>query len=301
MLRVLLGIVFAAVAAAEPVWVSFDGTLEPTPPTVTIVSGSPTSVTFHIVVHGMFVQDTVVDGQTYHVLQLPDEGMMADVGLPQLPRVTRLVGFAPGAAVTAQLAFNDEVILSGYHVFPAQCPADYPSPPPPFSINSAVYNSDVWFPDPGATASVFELGVWRDLGTAVAVVKPLVFNPVRQELRVHRSVTVTYQFAGGESLPVAVLPDYHGAYTPTPWRTSVTSELAPSLHKKTLCTGFCSGRAGRAGSSHGASSRSASGKPCGVAPCVCSTFLARAQMMSGPSSAADTWSPWAGILYTSCS
>uniref|UniRef100_A0A7C4GB70 Gingipain propeptide domain-containing protein n=1 Tax=candidate division WOR-3 bacterium TaxID=2052148 RepID=A0A7C4GB70_UNCW3 len=127
----------------------------------------------------MLVKDTVVEGTTYQKLQFPEEGTMSDVGLPQLPQVTRLVGFAPEATVSAHLTFGDELTMPGYYVVPAQHPADYPYPPPPFSLNSAVYNTDAWFLGPGATASASELGVWRDLGTAVAVIRPLVFNPVQ--------------------------------------------------------------------------------------------------------------------------
>ncbi len=74
----------AVVIHGEPVWVSFDDTPEPVPPTVEIVSGDANQVIYSIQVHGMLVSDTVVEGEVYRRLELPGEGVLSDEGLPEL-------------------------------------------------------------------------------------------------------------------------------------------------------------------------------------------------------------------------
>lgn len=203
----------------QAAWVSFDGTTEPTPPTVHVGDASPAGVTLDITVHGMLVMDTVVAGVSYHVLAFPGEGAMSDVGFPQLPQVTRLVGHAPEAAVSVDVSCDDTLVLGGYNVYPAQEPVFEPGCSPSFDVNQALYSRDAWFPDPSESAPAVNLGVWRDLSVVVAVARPVVFNPVRQQLRVFRSLTVTFGFAGGAPLPSAVLPDTGGC-TPTRWPTT---------------------------------------------------------------------------------
>jgi hypothetical protein len=200
-------------ASAEPVWVPFDSA-GPIPPTVNIVSASPSHVKFHVIVHGVFVEDTVVDGATFQKLSFPGEGTMSDLGRPQLPQVTRLIGFASGAGPLSQVELGDQLELEGYYVFPAQIPEvdSYPGQSNPFMIDNAVYGADAYFPALGDVATAHELGVWRELGAAVAIVRPFHFNPVQRKLIVYRTLTVTYTFAGGSALPAVVTSPYYRAY-----------------------------------------------------------------------------------------
>ena len=208
-LSVLLG---ATTAASESVWISFDGTPEPQPPTVSIDDASQTSVTLHIQVHGMFVRDTVVEGTRYDIFSFPEEGTESDVGRPQLPQVTKLVGFAPEATISVDVGYDDLLVLSGYYAFPAQEPVFEPACPLAFAVDPTTYFSDVWFPDIYGSAHEVFLGVWRDLSVSVVVARPVVFNPVQQQLRIYRSLTVTVSFEGGEPLPLAVLAEYWRMY-----------------------------------------------------------------------------------------
>jgi hypothetical protein len=147
-------------ASAEPVWVPFDRA-SPSPPTVTIVSASPTHVQFHITIHGMFVADTVVGGTKFQILSFPGEGTMSDLGRPQLPQVTRLIGFAPGAELSSRVEFGEQLDLKGYYVFPAQIPQmdSYPGRPSAFVLDSAVYGADAYYPARGDVPETYELGV----------------------------------------------------------------------------------------------------------------------------------------------
>jgi hypothetical protein len=214
-LRVCILLTFGMVSAA-PVWVPFDNnTPGPVPPSLDIVSADVNHVKLHVVAHGMFSEDTFAGGDTFQVLSFSEEGTMGDLGLPQLPQVTRIIGFAPGATVTISVEYGDELELAGsYYVFPAQYPLDDSDPDPnyPFVIDSAVYGTDAYFPGTDGIGSDMELGAWRDIGVAVGIVRPLMFNPVEQKLLVYRSVYVDYTFADGAPLPTEVSPERYRAY-----------------------------------------------------------------------------------------
>jgi hypothetical protein len=200
-------------ASAEAVWIPFDSA-SPTPPTVNVISGTSGYVQFQIMVHGMFVDDTVVGGTTFQILSLPGEGTMSELGWPQLPQVTRLIGFAPGAEPTSQYEFGDSLSLEGYYVFPAQIPQtdSYPAQAGPFVLDSGAYRANEYYPALDDVAATHELGIWRDLGAAVAVVRPFHFNPAQRKLVVYRTLTVTYTFEGGSALPAAVALPCYQAY-----------------------------------------------------------------------------------------
>jgi len=213
---------------AEPVWVSFDGTEDPTPPSVSIVSASQTHVTIQVTTHGMFAEDTIVNGTGYQILSFPEEGAMRDLGRPQLPQVTRLIGFAAGAVLSTGVNHSDEVQLDGYYIFPAQHAEvdSFPGPIWPFTVDSTAYRADAFFSG-GSVASVHELGVWRDLGTAVATVRPLQFSPGLRRVRIYRSVTATFEFSGGTGLPTLIPPQYYRAYAGSLLNFSYLGMLEP--------------------------------------------------------------------------
>jgi hypothetical protein len=205
---------FGLVGAA-PVWIPFDNnTPGPVPPSVDIVSADVNHVKIHVVARGMFTEDTLAEGDTYQILSFPGEGSMGDLGLPQLPQVTRIIGFASGATVAIGVEYGDELELAGsYYVFPAQYPLDDSHPPNyPFVLDSSVYGTDAYFPGTDSIGSDEQLGAWKDIGVAVGIVRPLQFNPVQQKLLVYRSVFITYTFTGGASLPAEVSTQRYRAY-----------------------------------------------------------------------------------------
>lgn len=215
----VLVIAFALLTAAvqaEPVWVSFDGTPEPIPPTVEILSADVNHVFYDIQVHGMLVSDTVVEGVTYQRLSFPGEGALSDEGLPELPYVCRYVGYAPNATTVLAAGYLDEVELWNYQVFPAQPvnPWTYPPwPLPEFALDSATYASEGPFPDYPLEFLLDTLGVWRDLELAQVGVIPFHYYPAEGRLVVHTHVILVVSFAGGEGLPPEVAESRYHAYT----------------------------------------------------------------------------------------
>lgn len=200
-------------ALVAQTWVTFDGTTVPTPPTVTIIEADAYHVTYEVSLHGMLVQDTTVDGVLYQIISLPNEGEMADTGKPQIPHVTRLVGFGQGASVSAVSEFSAEQTFEDYYIFPGQIPASdtYPPPEYPFLIDSATYATDSFYPAEEDANVTAELGIWRDLGVAAVGILPFRFNPVQRTLVAYTSITATFTFAEGGPLPGEVFSPYYQA------------------------------------------------------------------------------------------
>ncbi|MEO0101177.1 MAG: C25 family peptidase propeptide domain-containing protein [candidate division WOR-3 bacterium] len=99
-------------------WISFDGSTSPTPPSINIISGDRNHIKYEIVLHGMLVEDTTIDGETYQILDLPGEGTTSEVGKPRLPQINRMIALSPNSSITVILDSLEGLSLSNYNVFP---------------------------------------------------------------------------------------------------------------------------------------------------------------------------------------
>ncbi len=209
----------AVVIHGEPVWLSFDATSpQAVPPSVEIVDGDPNHVVYDIKIHGVLVSDTLVEGDVYHRLSFPDEGALGDEGLPELPFVTRIVGYAPDAQTSITAQCEGEVVLLDYLVYPAQPGVTLtypPSPPPPFKIDSEFYASDTTYPE--KPQFLDQLGVWRDLRTDLAGVVPFCYIPGARKLVVYTRIILKVTFGGANELPSGEieLPPGGSGFPPT--------------------------------------------------------------------------------------
>lgn len=178
-----------------------------------MVSGDAGHVIYEVIVPGMLVSDTTINGSTYRQLRFPGEGALCDESLPELPAVSRITGHAPDAQVTIQAQFSDSVVLSDYLVFPAQPAWTWtypPAPPPPFAIDSAFYQTNASYPQ--AREYLDTLGTWRDLGIHVTAVVPFRYNPTSRELVAYTRIILTVTFQGGDGLPPVVARSRHQSY-----------------------------------------------------------------------------------------
>ncbi len=71
-------------------WVSFDGTPTPTPPSITILQNDAQAVVLNVKIHGMFSEDTTVEGITYQLIYIPQEITTSDIVKAEIPILKRL-------------------------------------------------------------------------------------------------------------------------------------------------------------------------------------------------------------------
>ncbi len=186
-------LLFPLCLLAKPRWISFDGTQNPTPPRVEIVTGGRTGVTYRITIPGMLVDDKTINGATYHTIELPGVKSGWEVGNPELPNISRLIAIAPRTDVSIKITAQTRE-LTGYYVFPYQKPRCENEPPPPFTINEAVYQTNAFYP----VISYGKNGpsIFRDYRVMLASFRPITFNPTTKVLKISTVMTIECKFAG---------------------------------------------------------------------------------------------------------
>jgi len=190
---VALLLIGAAVGVAE--WLSTDSTSEPTPPTITIVSNSDAGTVIDVVVHGVTRQQRVVDTTVFDAIALPGHGLAClDIGKPELPKITHLLGIPDGASVNVQFTALDSVTFDSILCWPYQGPQVEDSTYP-FVIDQDFYNKDTFYPF--ARASLMETGIWRDLAVANIQDYPARNNPQTRKLRVYSWFRISVSYSGG--------------------------------------------------------------------------------------------------------
>jgi len=115
---IALLLIGAAVGVAE--WLSADGTPVPTNPTVTILSNDNTGTVLDVTVHGVSKEPRVVGDSTYYEVSIPgDFAANLDVGKPEVPKLSHLLGIPDSAQVSVSLqpldnAFFDSILCYPY-------------------------------------------------------------------------------------------------------------------------------------------------------------------------------------------
>jgi hypothetical protein len=153
---------------------------------------------------GFWVMEREEDGDLYHLLTIPGAGWLSDIGRPHLPVVSRLVAVPPAGPVQLEILDREEVVLEGYHVYPAQKPLPelMAFSGHPFTVDSRFYLQDLTYPE--RQAEIVRTEQWRDYYVAQVVVNPIRTNPSKGQLVVCRRMLL--EIKGSGSLPAS-----HGA------------------------------------------------------------------------------------------
>ncbi|MFB0509618.1 MAG: C25 family cysteine peptidase, partial [bacterium] len=191
-----------------------------TPPTINIVSGSRSDLTLKISLHGMLVEDTIVNGITYHVLSIPKCAQISDIGKPMLPFISEMIAIHPQRQVRLSADSLEFIVLDNYYVFPAQYPQNGSVYQVfPFVIDETLYTQNIFYP--GITTKYKRPAIFRDLRVSNLSLFPVFFNPQTHQLRVLKKAILRASFSGTDSIntlptwPTSVAPLYGNIYRST--------------------------------------------------------------------------------------
>jgi hypothetical protein len=148
---------------------------------------------------GMYKINATVNNTQFHRLNVPNAGHSTVVGEPAVPVITRYFEVPSDVDLSVEILYQDEHLLDGYNVIPAQEPPDdvVNATPSPFALDEAVYTTDAFFPS--YTASL-EGENGRDpiiiRGHRIVALSfyPVQFNPVTQQLKAHSVIEVRLNY-----------------------------------------------------------------------------------------------------------
>ena len=160
-----------------------------------------------------------LDNTQYQTVRLSGESSTLDPGVPDLPRVTRLImigntGDVELVITDQSFTIQSDVLPSPYQPLMAEDDPQYMEFVPPLN---AVYQSNEWYPPQIATISA--PAVMRDVRFVVLTIFPAQVNPVTHELRVYDNIEVMVENIGGFGeneiyiQPSTITPSFKALYT----------------------------------------------------------------------------------------
>jgi subtilisin-like proprotein convertase family protein len=187
--------VCATPTAAMERWVDLSPASAGTPPTVDVrevVDG----IAVDVDLAGFYAEERTSARGIFTVLEVPQFGSQGAVGEPELPFRTVLIPVANGPAASLTVIDADaSIALSGVTIMPRQAPApDCGKIESGFVVDDKAYAADRWFP--AEVARIADDVVVRGQRFLVVEVRPLAFNPVREDVIVRPNLRLKIKLTG---------------------------------------------------------------------------------------------------------
>ncbi len=185
-------------ASAQKQWISFTKD-NPQLPEVTINKQNSSRVILDIAIPGMYVSTVTEEGQTFQRIELQENKTTKDIGKPELPMISELVGIPGNQMVSVNVLDMETMTLEDYIVYPFQTPTtDNPGGHSrEFVMDQKFYNDGNLYPS--NQVSIDEPGTWRDIRVAGLHVVPFKYNTGTNELEVITSLKLEIEFFGNNS------------------------------------------------------------------------------------------------------
>lgn len=162
-----------------------------------MVSSDSQSTVLELNVRDFQIETAEHEGQTYHMLIIPDMAQTARPGEPQVPTYGTMIGVSSPGGVSLEILDAEYETLSGYHLCPAPglqvTGENYRSMLPEdirqvFVLNQIIYSTNALYPD--TIVEIGRTGFMRDQAVAQVQFYPVQCNPVTGELRLYRRIVV---------------------------------------------------------------------------------------------------------------
>ncbi|MHB9026256.1 MAG: C25 family cysteine peptidase [Armatimonadota bacterium] len=135
------------------------------------------------------------DNTAFLRLSIPDGGVTAEVGKPEVPIVRRLVAVPDGATVQLKIKAGQAKVMPNIMVFPAQDPVPEQTRllEMPFRIDRAFYAQNVNYP--AQMAQVSAPMKIRESTVVLVEMAPMQYNPFQRQLTVYPDIDVELTFS----------------------------------------------------------------------------------------------------------
>jgi hypothetical protein len=197
-LLVLAGLALALTsyisASAEPTWISLNRSAIEQKPSAKAQWSNNLETVIEYQITGFFAEEVAEKAETFNSLRFPHYYTTLEIGKPQLPVITEIIGIPGSAEVRATIVDSTVVVLNGYKIHPFQTPLLEGEVRSEFDIDQQLYSQNLWYPE--RIAEVGEPGIWRDIRVVNLRVCPMRYNPATGELRVYTKLTVKLEHYG---------------------------------------------------------------------------------------------------------
>jgi len=143
---------------------------------------------------GMITTKVIENGTHYQKIEIPNEGLMSEVGKPQLPVIRRYLEVPNDVHLSVNIEHSEFTDLSGYEIYPAQEPivSMVTNETPEFAIDSSLYSKDDYYPSDNAF--VEKPVVFRGHRIVSLDVYPVQYNPVLKRIKLYSKIEVRIDY-----------------------------------------------------------------------------------------------------------
>ncbi len=149
---ILYSIIMLVVSSlGQEIWIPFDQTGKEIPEIINLNSTNQ-KVDFQIIIHGMFVKDTLISYVSYKRINIPDGIVTGACGSPALPSFNKLVAIPTCDSIIVTYEILDSLVLSNYKIYPVP-KYQYDTAGGNLSINeifyidTSIYSQNVFLPE----------------------------------------------------------------------------------------------------------------------------------------------------------
>ncbi|MDP6776789.1 MAG: C25 family cysteine peptidase, partial [Candidatus Latescibacteria bacterium] len=195
------------------------------PEAVQLVSSGSEELVLEVSGRDFGLAQVVVDGETYHQVDLPGGALPPNPGSPAVPVLGRFVGIPPGAQVSVEVTDGEYDEIPEVDLIPIPQTEyvgvdDEQRAVLRYARDARVYGRDEFLPDPQVL--VTQTGMLRDQRVVGISLRPIQYNPARRMLRIARRLKVRVRFSAAPGItpirrPVGAVtePEYESVYRKT--------------------------------------------------------------------------------------
>ena len=195
---VLVSLIFVLVstapAFAETAWISLGGNVVEEKPSAVVELSNDLETVVEFETKGFIMEEVIENGETFQALRFPYYYTTLEVGKPQLPAITEMIGIPGSANVRVTVIDSTVVTLTGYKVYPFQTPLLEEEERVGFDMDREFYSQNLFYPE--RAVEVDQPAVWRDVRVVNLRVYPVRYNPATGELKVYEKLTVKLEYYG---------------------------------------------------------------------------------------------------------
>ncbi|TKJ41670.1 hypothetical protein CEE37_03635 [candidate division LCP-89 bacterium B3_LCP] len=188
-----LAMILFCFTTVQAEWIAMDAAA-PAAPEVKLVSHTSSATVLDVTLAGFYSDEIAEGNEIYQMLSFGDNAALREVGKPQLPVITELIGIPDRSDLRVSMEVLDAVTLTGYNIWPAQEMELDGEDTPPFFIDAQFYTQNGSYPDRNALVS--EPQIWRDVRLTRLETRPVSYNPVTDELTVATKMRVKIEYFG---------------------------------------------------------------------------------------------------------
>jgi hypothetical protein len=178
---------------AQKAWVGFTSDI-PGTPQVLVEEQDQSKVVLDITISGMYVAEYTQEGRTFQRLELIEDRNTKDIGKPELPMISELIGLPGNQLVRVNILKKESIKLSNYLIYPFQTPTtDNPGGQnKAFVMDQKFYSLPNTYP----VNQVYmdQPGIWRDVKIAGLHVVPFNYSTSSKELEVITHLRLEIEF-----------------------------------------------------------------------------------------------------------